>query len=175
MNCNGTVGKRLILGVGNEILMDDGIGPGLVSDLRKQFGDSSSACFENISLGGMEILDYIRDYDEVVIIDAIKTGEGSKPGEVYLLGPDSFRETSHISNIHDVSFVTALRLAEKLDYSLPDYIIIIGVEVVEDMIFGSEYSPQIAEVYPEVYSEIRSFLQGFILGEVSLRTLVVTS
>ena len=64
-------GKILVLGIGNEILKDDGIGPRLVMDLQHHFPEEIR--FNTSSLGGLEILEMIREYDTVFIIDAIKT------------------------------------------------------------------------------------------------------
>ena len=55
------------------------------------------------------------DYQKVIIIDAIKTKDGI-PGTIYYLTPSNFKETLHISSFHDVSFLTALKVAEKLNY-----------------------------------------------------------
>ena len=62
----------LILGIGNDILMDDGIGPKLVNRLKDEVR-ADHIDYHTMNLGGLEILEYIRDYDEVIIIDAIKT------------------------------------------------------------------------------------------------------
>lgn len=75
--------KRLILGLGNEILTDDGIGLKIVSDLQKT-NTEPGLDFRTSALGGLELLDIIRDYDEVIIVDAMKTGQ-VPPGTVQTL------------------------------------------------------------------------------------------
>ena len=100
----------LILGLGNDLLTDDRIGPKLVHDLKARIVHPN-VIFETAAVGGLELLEIIRDYKKVIIIDAIKTAEGIC-GSVYDLTPTDFMETSHLSNIHDISFLTALRLAE---------------------------------------------------------------
>ena len=148
--------RILVLGVGNEILTDDGIGPRLVDEMKSFLG-SDYYDFEKINLGGLEVLEFIKDYREVIIFDAIKTKDG-RPGEVYLLTPDDFTETCHLSNFHDVSFLTALKLGEKLDMQLPEIIIIIAVEIVEDTVFGSSLSPRLVEKYNGIIKEVKTIL-----------------
>jgi len=144
--------KTLVLGVGNEILTDDGIGPKLVNRLKKDL-PHTEVSFENICLGGLEIIEFIRGYRNVVIIDAIKT-ESGKPGDVFLLTPENFKETHHLSSFHDVSFLTGLKMGEKLGFDLPEVVLIIAVEIVEDTIFDDSFSPEIQSKYEQIYNEI---------------------
>jgi hydrogenase maturation protease len=54
---NGT----LILGIGNDILTDDGIGPKLVQELQKSI-DRPGVTFLTAALGGLEILEMIKNF-----------------------------------------------------------------------------------------------------------------
>jgi hydrogenase maturation protease len=149
---SGSQKNILILGLGNDILMDDGIGPKLARELEKKIPDPDVA-FETAAIGGLEMLEFIRDYNTVIIIDAIKTLNGIA-GDIYLLDPSSFRETSHISNLHDISFLTALELGKKLDISLPSSIHIIAVEIIEDLTFGNEFTPPLQQRYGEIKEKV---------------------
>ena len=153
-------GHTLILGLGNEILTDDGIGPKLVKDLGKASG-LPDITFRTASLGGMEIIDLIRDHEHVIIIDAIRTKEGV-PGTVYRLTPAHFRETLHVSNFHDISFLPALDLAEKMGIPVPEKVDIIAVEIIEDLTFSSEFSPEIAGKYDRIYFEVLKIVKELI-------------
>ena len=142
----------LILGIGNDILTDDGIGPKTVVKLEEDI-DQENVTFETAASGGLDILEQIRDYEKVIIIDAIKTKDGI-PGTIYHLTPSNFKETLHISSFHDVSFLTALKVGKKLDIAIPRQIDIIAIEIVEDLTFSSEFSEPIAHKYEEIYNEI---------------------
>jgi len=100
-------GTALILGLGNEILTDDGIGIKLVNDLEKKFRRSSFD-FKTASCGGLEIVELMNGYDFVIIIDAIKT-LGGIPGKIYYFTPHHFRQSMHVSSFHDICFLTALQ------------------------------------------------------------------
>ena len=147
-----TKNNILILGIGNEILTDDGIGPKLVIELKKVI-KHHHVSFLTAAAGGLEILEMIRDYDKVIIIDAIKTENGI-PGSIYYLNPKNFKETLHISSFHDVSFLTALTLAEKLNMPVPTEIDIIAIEIVEDLTFSNEFSVEAAKKYNKIYEEV---------------------
>lgn len=143
---------KLILGIGNDILTDDGIGPKIVQALKKDI-DRENITFMTAASGGLDILELIKDYQKVIIIDAIKTKDGI-PGTIYYLTPANFRETLHISSFHDVSFLTALKVADKLDIHIPQEIDIIAIEIVEDLTFSSEFSKPIADKFESIYKEI---------------------
>jgi hydrogenase maturation protease len=152
--------KTLVLGIGNDILTDDGIGPKLVSDLQKGM-DDKSLDFMTAASGGLEILEMIKDYKKVIILDAIKTKDGI-PGSIYYLSPSNFKETLHISSFHDVSFLTALKLADKLDMMVPEQIDIIAIEILEDLTFSSSFSQPIADKYPKIFNEVKRSIQKLI-------------
>jgi len=154
--------KSIVLGIGNEILTDDGIGPKVVNKLKELY-PIKKVKYENITLGGLEVLEYIQDYNTVVFIDAIKTVDGI-PGSVYLYTPSNFKETLHLSHLHDVSFLTALKLGKKLGLKIPENILIFAVEIIEDLVFSDNFTPQIQERFPLIVEEIKSGIENIILN-----------
>lgn len=153
----------LIVGLGNEVLKDDSIGPKLAFEMQKIF-ISENITIDTAALGGLELLELIRDYNHVIIIDAIKT-LGGIPGSVYYLTPQNFKETSHISNLHDISFLTALDLGKKLGIKIPGKIEIIAIEIVEDMEFGEELTPILNEKYPAIVAKVTEWITEMIEGK----------
>ena len=156
-----TYKKTLILGIGNDILTDDGIGSKLVNDLIKLI-NAPDVHFNTACCGGLEIVEYIKDFKRVILVDAIRTREG-RPGAVYHFIPSDFRETSHLSNMHDVSFLTALELYDTLELSRPAEIHIIAVEIAEDMIFSEEFTQQLKERYPGILENVLDIIRQIII------------
>jgi hydrogenase maturation protease len=152
--------KRLILGLGNEILTDDGIGLKIVSDLQKT-NTEPGLDFRTSALGGLELLDIIRDYDEVIIVDAMKTGQ-VPPGTVQTFVPEDFRDTLHLSNLHDIGFLTALELGKRTGLEIPCSIRIIGVEIIEDQVFSEKFSPVITRMYPDIIAKASHLVRCFL-------------
>jgi hydrogenase maturation protease len=152
--------KTLIIGIGNEILSDDGIGPRLVKSLSEII-DDPNVNFTTACCGGLEIMEYIRDYEKAILIDAIHT-QNRKPGNVYYFTPPDFRETSNLSNLHDVNFVTALHLGKILDLNLPDDLHVIAVEISEDREFSEKLTPLLEKRYPEILAEVSALIKRII-------------
>jgi len=155
-----TKNKTLILGIGNNILTDDGIGSRLTGDLISMINHPDIE-FNYACCGGLEIVEYIKDYGKVIFIDAIRTAEG-KPGDVYYFVPSDFRETSHLSSLHDISFLTALKLSDNLSPGLHVDLHIIAVEIIEDMEFSEELTPQLNEKYPDILQQVHKIVKGII-------------
>jgi len=189
------------LGLGNDILSDDAVGPKLVWELEKRrdegrkhegrgtktrkheaqsdvdrgslivdrnmqcpIHDSRSTIhdFKTAALGGLELMEMIQGYDQVVIIDAIKTPHGV-PGTVYELKPEDFKNALHINNLHDTSFLQALELGKRLGLNLPKQIDIIAVEIVEDLLFSNDFSPKVQQKWPEIVTEVEGLVSEKIL------------
>ena len=147
-------GKTLILGLGNEILSDDGIGPRLVHDLSgMEF--RSDISFDIASCGGLELMEYIAGYEKVIFLDSIRTTNGI-PAEVYYFKPDDFKETLHLSNLHDINFLTALKLGKHLEMDLPEDLHIIAVEILEDMEFSEHLTLPLKKEYPTILNKVNS-------------------
>ncbi len=153
----------IVVGLGNEILTDDGIGPALCKEMEKLF-PLPNIKYITATTGGLEILEMIRDYKTVMIIDAIRTKNGI-PGTVYYLTPSDFKETLNISNIHDISFLTALKLGEKLGINMPETIHIIAVEIIEDLVFSESFSPEIQRCYDSIVQTTKTFFENILKSD----------
>ena len=137
--------KTLVLGLGNPILSDDGIGPRIAGELEGRV-DGNVTVME-ASLTGLNLLELLVGYGRVIIIDAIKTSEG-EPGRIYRLDIEDFNSTRHAVSTHDVDLATALELGKRLGLDLPRKIDILAIEVAETDRFGEEFTPEVAEAIP---------------------------
>lgn len=155
--------NTLILGLGNEILTDDGIGIKIIHHLNKKI-DNESIIYHTASCGGLEIVEMMDGYTTVIIIDAIKTKEGT-PGEVYHLTQEHFKQSMHVSNFHDISFLTAIEFCKQAGMKIPDTIHIIAIEIIEDLVFSNSFSAEIENMYPEIIENVRRIIVNIIKSE----------
>ena len=140
--------RTIVLGVGNPILRDDGVGIHVVNQLKKHINDPNVTIDEALT-GGMNLLDMIRGYDKAILIDAVKI-KHAQTGEVkrFLLSDIT---SVHSNNPHDVTLLEALQLAEKLgEDHIPREIVVIGI-VLDKMPleFGEHLSSTVAEAVPK--------------------------
>lgn len=150
--------KTLVLGMGNTILCDDGVGIYAVQEAARRC-QQDDVVFADASVGGMRLLDIITGYDRIVLVDAIKTA-GGQPGDVYRLHPGDL-PTLHSGSTHDLSLIGALALGRGMGMQLPadEDFVIIAVEVEEVWTFGEECTPAVADAIPRAVEAVLAELE----------------
>ena len=142
--------KTLILGLGNPILTDDGVGIYIARAVAQRCS-RVDVTFAEASVGGLRLLEVIAGYERVIIVDAIQTASG-QPGDLYRLHPSDLHVSLHAGSTHDLSLVGALALGRGLDIPLPqdEAITILAVEVEEVSTFGETCTPRVQAAIPRV-------------------------
>ena len=148
--------KILVLGIGNPILGDDGVGFHVVEALQSN-PPPGDITFECVDASGFALLDYIVNYDRVVIVDAIMTVDG-KIGTVYRLGLDNFRPSKHTISPHDTDLPTALELGSRMKLSLPKKIDIVAVEIPPVYEFSQQLSDKVAKAVPKAVKMVKELI-----------------
>jgi hydrogenase maturation protease len=150
--------KTLVLGLGNSILSDDGVGLQVARELKTNL-DQQEVTVEETSLAGLNLLDLLADYDRAIIVDAIQT-VGGKPGQIYRLSSEALDTTTHTASVHDVNFATALELGKRLGLPLPKQIDMFAIEVEDASTFSEECTPKVREAIPICVETIIQELKG---------------
>ena len=148
--------KVLVLGVGNPILSDDGIGIHVARELKKR--RIPGIVVEELAASGLEFLDVVRGYDKVVIIDAIQTTNG-KPGELHILEENDFERSIHCSSPHGINIATALALGRKLvPHEMPERVVFFAVEAQDLVNVSEKLTPEVEEALPRIVERIEKEL-----------------
>ena len=136
----------LILGVGNILLGDEGVGVRVIEAMSKMLLP------ENVELidGGTASMDILSSLDpatKVIIIDAVQGG--GEPGTIYRFIPKDIKSPKPVfTSLHQVGLLESLSELEMVGKSALD-IIIYGVEP-KNLEWNLELSPEIASVIPRV-------------------------
>lgn len=158
--------KTLIIGLGNPILTDDGVGVLAAREIEKLIDLTShpDLVITEASVGGLRLMEAVLDFQRVVLIDAFYLNpEETQPGRIHRLELDDLRRvspTQHSTSPHDTSLVTALDAAKQMGYQIPEEFIIYAVEVENILEFSETPTPAVAAAIPEV--------AGLIITELSL-------
>lgn len=104
--------KTLLVGFGNPMRSDDGIGPYVVEKISEL--DMSDVAARTCHQLGVELIDDVLGYDRVIFVDA---GEGREEFNFRRLRGDA----AAASSSHYLSPETLYRLARKLFPSLPTF------------------------------------------------------
>lgn len=146
--------KIKVLGCGNILSGDEGVGIHIIRRLRELKLPKNVEVID-AGLGGIAILDLIKDAKKVIIADAITTVDG-EVGEVYRFEDRDLlnRDTSTIS-FHNLNLLDIIKIGEIIQpEAMPDEIVVFSIEVESDEAFGMELSPRVRASVPIVVEMI---------------------
>jgi hydrogenase maturation protease len=134
--------RTLILGVGNPVRCDDGIGIHVVQRLSTSVLPSNVTTAE-AGTSGLGILDVIAGYRRLIVIDAIDAGEA--PGSIFELEVEDLVDvvTLHAANPHDIDLLTAIDTGRRLGLEIPTEIRIVAVQIEDAQKFSERCTSQV--------------------------------
>ena len=138
--------RIVIIGIGNVLFGDDGVGVHVLNRLR------SEKLPENIELveggvGGLSLLNYVRGMDYCIFIDAVS---GAKPGRIHRFTEEDLdtkvKTMLHPASLHDMGLTETIKIGKAVHPNeMPKKIIIYGIEVKEPKEYSTELSKEVAE------------------------------
>jgi hydrogenase maturation protease len=139
--------KIVILGVGNILLKDEGVGVRVVKELEKNYSFPSHVELIDGGTAGHHLINLVRDFDEIIVIDAVEGGE--TPGTLYRFCLDQITfEIPTALSIHEVGVLEVLSQLKLLDKT--PRVTFIGIEPRDISPWGMDLSPVIEEKIPEM-------------------------
>jgi hydrogenase maturation protease len=162
--------KTLIIGLGNPILGDDGVGwvvaekvQAALSDPQSSIPDAQSVEVDCASLGGLSLMERLTGAERVILVDAIFTGK-QPVGTVsrFLLDELPDLSAGHSASAHDTSLRNALQVGRDMQVPLPDdkNVIIVTIEAEAVYDFSQELSPAVAAAVPLALQQVLTLLKS---------------
>jgi len=132
--------KSLVLGIGNVLLQDEGVGIHALGELRRRFVFDEGVEFLDGGTAGVELLRYLDGQDRVLIVDAVAAGH--PPGTVFRVEGEDVPRMFHVRiSPHQIGLSDVLATAMISD-SLPGEMVMFGVEP-ETMTTGLALTPTV--------------------------------
>lgn len=149
--------KTIVVGLGNPILGDDGVGWKVASAVKEHLmpslairtpPDEHTIDVEFLSLGGISLMENLLGYQRVILIDALTTDQ--EPGSILVLPLQEMPDDSalHVTSAHDTSLQTALKLGRTMGADLPDEVIVVGIATRHVYDFSEELTAPVAAAVP---------------------------
>lgn len=140
--------RLLIVGLGNPILGDDGVGWKVAEEVKKQLPPDKPVDVDCLSLGGISLMEHLIGYANAILIDSFALEEPL--GSILVLKLSDLPNYSafHITSTHDTSLQNALELGKSMGAKLPDEITVVGIATKHIYDFSEELSPTVAEAVP---------------------------
>lgn len=147
----------LVVGVGNELLQDEGVGLHLVRALARESWPPYVR-FVDGGTGGFDLVSHMEGAAHLVLLDAL-AGPGA-PGTVHVFRPEDVldRNPAMDASLHDARPLEVLRVAEALGVR-PPHVTVVGV-VVGAVAPGMALSPALRARWQEVLEAARRVVAG---------------
>jgi hydrogenase maturation protease len=141
----------LLIGLGNPILGDDGVGWHIAKEVKERLSSEPDVEVDFASVGGLGLMERLVGYECVIIVDAI-TDRKYPLGTLIVskLEDLPIQSQGHLCSAHDISLQDALELGKLAGAKIPAQIIIVGIEAEAVYDFSDQLSPTIKQVVPEV-------------------------
>ncbi len=149
--------EAIVLGLGNPLMGDEGVGIKLIEMLQSASGDFPEADFVDAGTGGMSLLHLIAGRGKAVIIDCCIMG--TEPGTIRQFTPDqvkTVKQLRHLS-LHEVDIIKVIDLARQLG-ECPEEIIFFGIEpaaVTQQMELSDILTERLAQYIETIEAQLR--------------------
>jgi hydrogenase maturation protease len=137
------VTRTLILGVGNTVRSDDGVGVHIASQIARA-GTPDNVDVAHAGTSGLGMLDLIAGYDRLIVVDAIDCGR--PPGTILELGLDDLGESTTLNavNPHQSDLATILETGRRLGLEIPEEVRFVAVQIEDAYTFAETCTPRVA-------------------------------
>ena len=152
----------MIIGVGNLLLKDEGVGVHVVQELRKKKLPSTVEVHDG-GVAGIGLLDFFPGASKVMLIDAADMNLTA--GALVRFTPEEVagRIEGPRFSAHDIGLLEVLELARALDQS-PPQVVIFGIQP-KEISWGTELSPEVQASIPKVADLILKEIQKTLATE----------
>lgn len=134
--------RAVVVGIGQTLAGDDGVGPAVIRELRKRGVPRGVELVE--SADPLDLVDWLQGTSPVIVVDAL-VGQG-EPGEIVEIRPESLSETPQaLMTTHSVGVAQALDLAKAVSMNGEiSPVVIVGIRVLPPTRRAEPLSRQVA-------------------------------
>jgi hydrogenase maturation protease len=145
----------LVLGIGNLLMNDEGVGIHVITALEKEGGIPGADLMDG-GTGGFHLLGFIQSYKTIIMIDA--SLDEFPPGHVRVLKPRYAKDFPKQLSAHEIGLKDLIDSAILLG-NMPDmHLVAISVKDFQDM--GLELSPEVEAAIPVAIEKVREIVKG---------------
>ena len=142
--------KIAVIGIGNLLLMDEGIGIHVVNELEK-YEIPENVEIHDGGTGGFKLIDLMRGINKVIFIDAVDTGKA--PGTIMVFESKDVRSRYHKRkySLHDTDLLDVIKVAVLLDG--PPEIKILGIQP-KTINYSTTLSRELEDAMPAIINRV---------------------
>ncbi len=143
--------KVIVIGIGNLLLMDEGIGVHTINELEKHDLPKSIEIYDG-GTGGFKLIDLMHGAARVIFIDAVETGK--IPGTVTTFKSEDVHSIYHKKkySLHDTDLMEVIKMTELLDDQ--PRIEIVGIQP-KTISYGTTLSKELTDSMSNIINTVR--------------------
>lgn len=138
--------KTRIIGLGNTILRDDGVGIFTVRELARRVAGTGCGAGPDIvesEVAGFALMELMAGWERVILVDCIQL-DSLEAGTVLRIDPHDLRTCPRLRSVHEIDLPTALELGRRFGMAMPREVIIFAIQAEDAQTFGESLSPAVA-------------------------------
>jgi hydrogenase maturation protease len=147
--------KTLILGIGNLLLNDEGVGIHVVSALEEE--GFSGADLMDGGTGGFHLLGHLQSYSHLIIVDA--SLDEFPPGNVRVLNPKYAKDFPHQLSAHEIGLKDLLDAMFLLGNTPDIHLVAISIKDFQEI--GMELTPEVEAAIPVAAAKAKQLAGSF--------------
>ncbi|MCP3875257.1 MAG: hydrogenase maturation protease [Desulfobacteraceae bacterium] len=153
--------KLLVLGVGNILMMDEGIGVHAVHEFwkEKEHWDETKVDFIDGGTFTQDIFFLFEKYEKLLVLDVVRAEH--EPGTIYSLDEDELvQNKKQVLSLHDVDLLDSLDMAEMRGHR--PSLKIVGIEP-EKINWGLEMTPTLTKAFPSFMKVAKKHIKKLLV------------
>jgi hydrogenase maturation protease len=151
--------KTLVLGIGNDILGDDGVGIHVARAVAHKISAKETRV-EETGAAGLSLLELIKGHERLIIADAILT-DNTEVGKIHRLTLKDLAKTNNSITPHDAALATTLEIGNSLfPGEMPREVVVYGVQIPNVEQFSGRMTPAVKAAVSEVVRLILAEIKG---------------
>lgn len=148
----------VVLGLGNDLLGDDGAGLVAAERLRGSFGPGVEV--RTTAQSGLYLLEHLQGFDDAILLDTVL---GDRPGRVRELESGALRPVA-VPSAHYAGLPEALAVARHAGLRVPTRLRIFAIEMDPEQAIGARVGPAVAAGIPDLVVRAREAARAWGYG-----------
>jgi hydrogenase maturation protease len=148
----------IVLGVGNILLKDEGVGVKVVEEIQRRFDFPEHVKVVDGGTQGLWLMATLQEADHLIVVDAVLGG--GPPGTLYRLEKDDLPTGLRTKqSAHDSDLVEALNLCKLMEVE-PETVVVLGVEPADIQPFGLELTDAVSDKVEDLVGKVLHELEN---------------
>jgi hydrogenase maturation protease len=146
--------KTLILGVGNLLLKDEGVGIHVIRALEKENMPSGVDLLDG-GTGGFHLISWLEEYERIIMVDA--TLDNNPPGTVRVIRPKYASDFPPLMSAHEIGLRDMLEIMQLTDKMPEVHLIVVSAVDISEV--GMDLTPEVENSIPKVIEYVKTIIK----------------